>query len=94
MAESAKRNSDCLEERNAIEVFSRTEARDLDDTKQFFEHMRALHLARIAKRVRTEQLTDNEQARNIETAPPASTSTATTSAETLNPSNGNVPGNP
>lgn len=93
MVESSKRKSECLEERNASEVFSLPGARDLDETKQFFEHIRALHLARITKRMRTEHLTDDEQARNIATAPPSVHIYGKISAETPNPSNDNVPGN-
>ena len=37
MAESAKRKSDALEERNAIAAFSRPEAKELLEKKQFFD---------------------------------------------------------
>lgn len=52
MADSAKRKSDALEERNAIAVFSRPDVADLDETKGFFKAMRATYLSQALKKAR------------------------------------------
>lgn len=52
MAESAKRKSDALEERNAIAVFSRKEAEGLPETEQYFSALRKIHLDKALKRAR------------------------------------------
>lgn len=44
MAESAKRKSTALEERNAIAVFSRSEAQNLPETASFFRALRQTYL--------------------------------------------------
>ena len=52
MAASAKRKSDALEERNAIEAFSRRDAADLPETAAFFKALREIHLQKALKRAR------------------------------------------
>lgn len=63
MAESTKQKSDCLEKCNAIAFSSRPEAEGLEEMKQFFQYMRALHFALIAKRA-TFRRPDNQQSSN------------------------------
>ena len=52
MAESAKRKAEVLEERNAIAVFSRSDAQGLPETVAFFEAIRKTYLARAEKKAR------------------------------------------
>lgn len=52
IAESAKRNSDAIEELNAITAFSRPEACNLPQTSQFFAALRRVHLAKALKRAK------------------------------------------
>lgn len=52
MAESAKRKSDALEERNAIAVFSRPEATGNPETIQFFDAVRQSYLSQALKKAR------------------------------------------
>lgn len=61
MAESAKRKSDALEERNAIAAFSRPEAEGLPETSQFFAALRSNYLAQVLKKARLagSELTDS-----------------------------------
>lgn len=49
LAESAKRKSDILEEKNAISVFSRPEAQGLPETDEFFDAIRRTYLAKAQK---------------------------------------------
>lgn len=52
MAESAMRNSDALEERNAIALFSRPESESMPETEQFFVAIRQTHLSQALKKAR------------------------------------------
>lgn len=52
MAESAKRKSDALEERNAIAVFSRPEATSMPETAHFFAAVRQTYLSQALKKAR------------------------------------------
>lgn len=55
MAQSAKRKSDALEERNAIAIFSRPEAANLPESSMFFDALRQIHLANAIKRAKLAQ---------------------------------------
>lgn len=52
MAESAKRKSDALEERNEIDAFSRPEAVGMQENAQFFAALRRNYLGQALKRAR------------------------------------------
>lgn len=55
MAESAKRKSEALEERNAMAVFSRPEALSIPETDQFFAAIRKTYLSQALKNSRVAQ---------------------------------------
>lgn len=93
MAESAKRKSDALEERNAIAVFSLPEAAGLPETSQFFAAIRQMYLSQALKKVRMEAH-DAQTTRTVPTetlsdeapvaAPETSGNTTDAPAETSN----------
>lgn len=82
LADAAKRKSDCLEERNAIAIFSRPEAQGLPETEEFFADLRKIYLERTKKRVRLEILGEAVRTNSNTTTPINPTSAATTAPST------------
>lgn len=72
IAESAKRKSDALEERNVIAIFSRPEAANLLESSMFFDAMRQIHLGNAmkqAKLTKEDCSTGNNNGKPSATAP-------------------------